>query len=580
MEVPDPAQASEPGPNPRESRPLAPIEPPQTLRRALAEVFCVFALALALNLLGNGRVSLWDRDEPRYATCTREMRASGDWVYPTFNGQPRFDKPVLIYWLMMAGTALGGDNPFGARLISSLAGAATCVVVWALGRRMLGRQAGLLGALALASAPIMVVESKLATTDATLALWLVSAQACLWHLNQRESKAAAFGFWTLIALAVLTKGPVGPALVAMAGLASWRWGGPTACWRRLRWRAGLAWFVLLAAPWFLAIGIESRGDFFRVAMGHHVIHRVATGMEQHGAFPGFYVLTSLVTFHPWSALLPAALLGAWSRRRMHPELAFLLGWVVGPLILLECVRTKLVHYYLPAYPACALLAAWLIVVVSREEVNLRRWPLGRLSLGLLAGVGVGMTAAELAAAVVVPSGLRWPLLVLAILTGGSTLYALERFQKAATLRAAGTLVAAWSLALAIAGGWLLPAAEPYRYAQNVAGRLAALSAERHAAPILATFQEPSIIYRLGRPVPTMRGRLDLLARVQQQGTMVSALIPEEVKAFQADPWFTLEVAETLRGFNLNKGHTESLQFALIRRRSSAVADRTQQPLVK
>ena len=70
-------------------------------------------LALTLNLAGNARISLWDRDEPRYAGATREMRASGDWLRPTFNAEPRYHKPVLIYWLMMAGTALGGTTRSG-----------------------------------------------------------------------------------------------------------------------------------------------------------------------------------------------------------------------------------------------------------------------------------------------------------------------------------------------------------------------------------------------------------------------------------------------------------------------------------
>ena len=205
----------------------------------------------------------------------------------------------------------------------------------------------------LATAPIMVIESKLATTDATLTLWLVGCQSCLWELARRPSPGFAAGFWALLALAILTKGPVGPALIAVAGLVSWWWGGPTACWRRLHWRWGPAGFVLLTAPWFVAVGVVSHGEFFRFAIGNQVIKRVASGIEQHGGFPGYYVVTSLVTFHPWSALLPAALLGAWTRRRTEPAFGFLLGWVVGPLILLECVQTKLVHYYLPAYPACA-----------------------------------------------------------------------------------------------------------------------------------------------------------------------------------------------------------------------------------
>ena len=104
-------------------------------------------LSLVLNLAGNGRTGLWDRDEPRYAVCVREMRARGDWIFPTFNGEPRYHKPILIYWLMGLGTALGGDNPFGVRLVSALAGAGTVLGVWWLGRRMFGPRGGRLAAL-------------------------------------------------------------------------------------------------------------------------------------------------------------------------------------------------------------------------------------------------------------------------------------------------------------------------------------------------------------------------------------------------------------------------------------------------
>ena len=159
------------------------------------------------------------------------MRASGDWLRPTFNAEPRYHKPVLIYWLMMAGTALGGDNPFGARLVSALAGTGTCLVVLAWGRRMLGDRVGLWAALILATAPIVVVESKLATTDATLAFLVVGCQFALWELARGPSKAAAAVFWSFLALATLTKGPVGPALIVASAGVSWWWGGPTDCWK-------------------------------------------------------------------------------------------------------------------------------------------------------------------------------------------------------------------------------------------------------------------------------------------------------------------------------------------------------------
>src|SRR4051794_38931420 len=105
--------------------PLAPDRNDAALdspRRRVREAVLVGLLALTLNHAGNARISLWARDEPRYAGCTREMRASGDWLRPTFNAEPRYHKPVLIYWLMMAGTAAGGGNPVRAPRASALWG--------------------------------------------------------------------------------------------------------------------------------------------------------------------------------------------------------------------------------------------------------------------------------------------------------------------------------------------------------------------------------------------------------------------------------------------------------------------------
>ena len=96
---------------------------------------CAAAFVVSLNL---GAARLWDEDEPKNATCAAEMLARGDWIVPTFNGEPRYHKPILVYWLMGLSTAIGGDSPFGARLVSAVAGSLSCVLVYALGKRMLG----------------------------------------------------------------------------------------------------------------------------------------------------------------------------------------------------------------------------------------------------------------------------------------------------------------------------------------------------------------------------------------------------------------------------------------------------------
>ncbi len=454
-------------------------------------------LALTLNLAGNDRTGLWDRDEPRYAVSVREMRQRGDWLFPTFNGEPRYHKPILIYWLMGLSTALAGDNPFGARLVSAIAGAGTVLGVWVLGRRMLGSAGGRLAALVYATAPIAVAEAKLATTDATLALLLLGCQICLERLGRRPSPIAAGCFWACLALAVLTKGPIGPVLVAVSSLLAWWWGWPAVTWSRLHWRRGLATLIVVTAPWYIAITIASHGEFLRFAVGKQIVHRLASDMEAHGGFLGYYPVVSTVVFYPWSALIPAALVAAWSRRRANPHLAFLLGWVIGPLVLLECFRTKLIHYYLPAFPACALLVAWLVQSVAADGVNIRRWPLGRLAMALLVAIGLGGCVVLAGAATALAEAPRVPIVVVTVILAAGTLAALSWFQQGATKRAVHALALTWAIIVLVFGGWLVPEAEPYRTSRIIGEKLAMLSSKFGVEPVLLEYQEPGVVYSLG-----------------------------------------------------------------------------------
>ena len=534
----------------------------------------IVLLTLLLNLAGNGRTGLWDRDEPRYAVCVREMRARGDWFFPTFNGEPRYHKPILIYWLMGLGTALGGDNPFGVRLVSVAAGTASVLGVWLLGRKMLGQRGGRLAALILATAPIAAAESKLATTDATLALWLLGCQGCLWVLGQRSSRTAAALFWIFLSLATLTKGPVGPALIAASSLVAWWWGWPSLAWKRLHWRWGLAGFTIVTAPWFVVMSLATGGEFLRFAVGRQIIHRVASDMEAHGGFPGYYPVVSLLAFYPWSALVPAALVGAWQRRKSDPNLGFLLGWVIGPLLLLECFRTKLIHYYLPAFPACALLTAWLVLRVAAEGVNIRRKLLGRLAIALLVGIGLVGIVLLGAAATMVEREFVPPMLLLAAVLAAGTLFGMSFFQQGATERAAYSLAATWAGLLVIATAWLIPLAEPYRSSRILGEKLASLSAKLKIEPVLLEYQEPGVVYSLGHPIATTRDRDGFFAHLAGGKSVLTVALPSEVEVMRSHFGLIVTPVDQVEGFIMAKGKKQTLQLAVVRESARPIAEPT------
>src|SRR5450432_3795221 len=116
------------------------------------DTLAVAAIAAVMYCAALGSARLLDDDEPRNSQCGREMLDRGDWIVPTFNGQLRTDKPILLYWAMLAVYNVLGVNEFAARLPSALAGVGTVVLTYHLGRLLLDRRSGLIAACLLACA--------------------------------------------------------------------------------------------------------------------------------------------------------------------------------------------------------------------------------------------------------------------------------------------------------------------------------------------------------------------------------------------------------------------------------------------
>jgi len=477
-------------------------------RRPLVVLFVVCLLAW---LPGLFTLPPLDRDESRFAQASKQMLETGNFVDIRFGREPRYKKPVGIYWLQAAATeaasAATGDttrNRIWTYRIPSLIGAfaAVALTYWCASA-FLEAPAAFLAALLLALTLLLSAEAKIAKTDATLLAAIVGAQAVLlraWLARDPEApqlpfRTALLG-WLAFAIGILVKGPViaGVVGVTVAALLVWD--------REWRWLGKLrpAWGVLLTLvvvmPWLLAIALASHGAFYAQALGHDFGAKLAGGQETHGEPPGYYLLMTTATLWPATLFLVPAVAMVVLRRH-EPAMRFLIAWAGASWLLFELVPTKLPHYILPAYPALAMIIAAFVAMPKPQDPP-RWWRFLPAVSAFQFLAGAGLLAAAL---VVLPrlygSGTTPELIVGAIAVGVLSLAAVLAMLRGA--KSGAVLFAASAALVAYAALTLLavPKLDRLWVSPHEAAIIAAHAKAGDPPPVLAGYTEPSAMFLIG-----------------------------------------------------------------------------------
>jgi 4-amino-4-deoxy-L-arabinose transferase-like glycosyltransferase len=328
-------------------------------------------------------------DEPRYASIGREMAESGDWITPRLWGEPWFEKPPLLYWLVALGFAAGLGDDLAPRLPIALLSSGFLLLFFHQVRREFGERAALYASGILATSAGWLAYSHVAVTDLPLAAtFTASLLLCLpWVRSGGRRGLLIAGVF--LGFAVLAKGLVPLALMApLLWIAGRRW-------PELFLLAGAA--IAIASPWYLACYWQNGNAVINELFWKHHVSRFFSPELQHVQPWWYYAPVLLGLLFPWTPTLAVI-----PHRTSDNRRKLLLAIVVVGFVLFSAGANKLPGYLLPLIPAIAVLAGIRLAEMKDVRAVVGCSAILLLALPLIAGtlpqaLVVGLSKVELTA---------------------------------------------------------------------------------------------------------------------------------------------------------------------------------------
>ena len=303
--------------------------------------------------------------------------ASGDWITPRLDGLKYFEKPPLQYWATAAVYSVLGMSEWTARLWTVGLAFACLPMVCGWTERLYGKSAALAATVALATSPLFAIVGHLNLLDAGFTFWLTGGVfaftlAQCSPVGSQSERRWMLTAWLAAALAVLSKGLVVAVLTGATLVAYTLLERDARPWRRLHWGLGVPLFLLVTAPWFIAVSVRNP-DFPAFFFVHEHFTRFLTTVHQRVEPWWFFLPLLVLGVLPWLAPLVAACRRAW--RDAAPTsppfkpLKFLLIFAAVTLVFFSASGSKLAPYILPMLPPLAAITG---VQVADQPAFTRR----------------------------------------------------------------------------------------------------------------------------------------------------------------------------------------------------------------
>ncbi|MFA4967051.1 MAG: glycosyltransferase family 39 protein, partial [Candidatus Margulisiibacteriota bacterium] len=428
---------------------------------------------------------VWDNDEGQMLGSALEMVNSGEYLTPHLNSAVYFHKPPLYAWLTAIVFKLFGFTPFWGRFWAAIFGIAGVYLTYLFAKEIYNERAGRLSAMILAVSPLYVVLSKMALVDIALTFFITLSLYFFYLAYKNPSDKKWLYLMSLaMALGTMTKGPLG---IIIPGLSI---GLFLLIEKRLSFIKemevikGLFLYLLIASPWFVIETIREGSYFLKIIFGQFLFSIYMSPMQQHPGPIYYYLFVIILGFIPWSALFIPALV-------KKPNW-LLLGQFLVTLAIFSTASTKVPGYFLPAFPAMAIMTGNFLDRIFEGENKIAYY------CGLIFPVLFLFLTVWAVTMVKIPAEYSQALIYLQTLMliclAGFFMAFLFSFIKIQPSWSIGAWVISLTVFFIGLIGWLLPYAENFKYTADLA---AAMKGKENVCYYRA-WQPPSLIFYLNK----------------------------------------------------------------------------------
>lgn len=444
-----------------------------------------------------------DNHECLVSVTAREMLESSDWVWPTYNGEPRLHKTPLSYW-MVAGLAkiTGKVDEFTARMPSVIFAVLSIAAILYFVNQWLSFRIAVLSAAVWATSLGYIRYSHNARPEMALTFFVtlcfLAFYSAITAKIRKRQVAYMLIFWISFGLANLSKGPAPLPLVLVplffyvAVFRQWKQ------IPKLLPVIGIVVFLAIVLPWPLAIAHRLNWD---LGMWKREFVDRFLGSYARGDYPLYYYLLIMFKYiTPWVAFLPMALAApfykVWNKKQ--PAMKFLWLWFVVGLLFFTISGGKRQHYILPLMPAMAIL----IGILIEDMAFVRRAFTLKQAKDVLRNHIVVIIAGAIALPIYIAatnSQLLADGIILSITTIVITAAVAILFAKRKHTFACGTVFAGIAVLFMISYVSFINPLEKDRYSKDFAQKIAEIVPQNDSL-IAYEFVSPKSVQYFGRPI--------------------------------------------------------------------------------